>query len=131
MTAQTSTTQLSTARSDWSLEQWWDSAESWDHYLARVQKHPQLWHGVHDRVRLPDDLPDPSAVRECAHLLAIAEDWCGDAANSLPVAAHLAKHFGIELRVLERDKNFPPFGEILGELEEARRLLAGTPAGAA
>ena len=33
--------------------------------------------------------------------------------------------------VLERDKNFPPFAEILGELKRARGLLAGTPAGAA
>ncbi len=33
--------------------------------------------------------------------------------------------------VLERDKNFPPFDEIVAELDQARSLLQGTPAGAA
>ncbi len=92
-------------RTDWTLEQWWGSAESYDDYLARVVKNRDLWHGVHERVRLPDDLPEATDVARCAYFLAISEDWCGDAVNTLPVAAHLARHYGIEMRVLERDTN--------------------------
>lgn len=87
------------------LAEWWASAESWDSYLARVVKYPELWNGVHERVQLPEDMPSADTLLPCAHLLALAEDWCGDAANSLPVVAHLARHYDVELRVLERDAN--------------------------
>lgn len=92
-------------KQDWTLKEWWDSAESWDDYLARVAKNPELWHGVHDRVRLPESMPDADTLLACSYLLALSEDWCGDAANSLPVVAHMARHYGVELRVLERDAN--------------------------
>lgn len=89
---------------DWTLEQWWDEAESWDSYLGRVVKNPQLWNGVHDRVKLPE-MPASETLLACTHLLALTEDWCGDAANSLPVVAHLARHYEINFRCLERDAN--------------------------
>ncbi len=88
-----------------SLEQWWEKAESWESYLGRVVKYPELWNGVHDRVKLPVDMPAAETLRECSYLLALSEDWCGDAANSLPVIAHMARHYGIAFRVLERDAN--------------------------
>lgn len=93
------------SKQDWTLKEWWESAESWDDYLARVAKYPELWHGVHDRVRLPEDMPDADTLLACSYLLTLSEDWCGDAANSLPVVAHMARHYGTELRVLERDAN--------------------------
>ncbi len=92
-------------RTDWTLERWWRAAESYEDYLGRVDKNRDLWHDVHQRVRLPDDLPAASEVIPCAYFLALSEDWCGDAVNTLPVAAHLARHYGIEMRVLERDAN--------------------------
>ena len=87
------------------LQQWWESAESYESYLDRVVKNRELWHGVNDRVQLPKDLPLAEDLIPCAHFLAISEDWCGDAVNTLPVAARVAEHYGIELRVLERDAN--------------------------
>jgi hypothetical protein len=38
-------------------------------------------------------------------LLVIAEDWCGDASNTVPIVARLADQTpGLELRVIMRDK---------------------------
>ena len=92
-------------RDEWTLVQWWEAAESFASYLGRVEKNRELWHGVDARVRLPDDLPAAQELLPCAHFLVLSEDWCGDAVNTLPVAARVAEHYDIGLRVLERDAN--------------------------
>ena len=39
-------------------------------------------------------------------LLVIAEDWCGDASNTIPILARLVEEVpGLELRVLRRDEH--------------------------
>jgi hypothetical protein len=39
-------------------------------------------------------------------LLVLAEDWCGDASNTIPVLAKVAERVpGLELRVLRRDEH--------------------------
>ena len=35
----------------------------------------------------------------------IAEDWCGDASNTIPILAKLVELPGLELRVLRRDEH--------------------------
>ena len=50
----------------------------------------------------PDAVPSGAARK----LLVIAEDWCGDASNTVPVVAKLADAVpGLELRVILRDAN--------------------------
>jgi hypothetical protein len=39
------------------------------------------------------------------YLVALSEDWCGDAVNTLPVIARLAEQAGWDLRILSRDAN--------------------------
>jgi len=39
------------------------------------------------------------------HLLALTEDWCGDAVNTLPAVARLAAAAGWDLRAMSRDEN--------------------------
>lgn len=84
-----------------------DSAASFADYLAGVRENAALWHGVHERARVPGDLVE--AVRGVAGvwwLLALSEDWCGDACNILPVVARFAETAPrTELRVLSRDAN--------------------------
>ena len=76
-------------------------------YLETVRKNEELWRGVHQRVRLPDDVvAEARAVPGTWHLLALSEDWCGDAVNILPVVARFAEALDrVELRVLPRDEN--------------------------
>lgn len=75
-------------------------------YLEEVTENRDLWHGVYERVRLPDELVAAArAVPGRWHLLALSEDWCGDAVNTLPVIARLAEEAGWDLRVLSRDEN--------------------------
>jgi len=83
-----------------------DKAMTFSQYLGTVDSHRDLWHGVHERVRLPEDVvADAAAIPGAWHLLALSEDWCGDAVNTLPVIARLAERVGWDFRVLGRDDN--------------------------
>ena len=76
-------------------------------YLDTVRENQELWRGMYDRARLPVNAgAQARAVRGSWRLLALSEDWCGDAANILPVVARLAEAApGLDLRVLARDEN--------------------------
>ncbi len=84
-----------------------ESAPSFPRYLRTVRRNAELWRGVHERVRLPADLvADARTLPGRWNLLALSEDWCGDAANILPVVSRLADALPrVELRVLSRDEN--------------------------
>ncbi|MDT8368615.1 MAG: thioredoxin family protein [Longimicrobiales bacterium] len=83
------------------------AAPTFEAYLETVEEHRELWHGVYERARVPDELVE--AGRRLPgrwHLLALSEDWCGDAVNTLPVVARWAEAIDdVELRVLTRDEN--------------------------
>lgn len=83
------------------------AAPDFDTYLEEVEKNRDLWHALHERAEVPEAvLEDGRAIPTPIHLLALSEDWCGDAVNTLPVVARLAEHLpGWELRVLGRDDN--------------------------
>jgi hypothetical protein len=80
-------------------------------YLDEVVKNHALWNGLYDRARVPDDLIAAGVDAGLAaggpfRLLALSEDWCGDAVNALPFVARWAEAVpGMELRVLSRDEN--------------------------
>lgn len=84
----------------------WERARSFEDFVAAGTKHRGLWEGLYRTARVPRWAVDsvPAGVRR--RLLVIAEDWCGDASNTVPVIARLADQVpGLELRVLERDRN--------------------------
>jgi hypothetical protein len=85
----------------------WDQAQSFDRFVADSTAHRGLWEGIHRIARVPDwvgtQLPPGVAARR---LLVIAEDWCGDASNTIPVLAKWADRTpGLELRLLRRDEH--------------------------
>lgn len=78
-----------------------------DRYIDATDKNHDLWTAVRRRARVPAELLE-RVVRLGGkwHLLALSEDWCGDAVNTLPVIAALAEQApNLELRVLGRDDN--------------------------
>lgn len=83
-----------------------ERAPTFPEYLETVDRNRDLWHAVYERARLPDDLvAEASRIPGGRHLVALSEDWCGDAVNTLPVVARLAEEAGWEFRVLGRDDN--------------------------
>jgi hypothetical protein len=85
----------------------WDQALSYDAFVAASDlKHRGLWHGLHRLARIPSwalaAVPADSGIK----LLVLAEDWCGDASNSIPVLAKLTDRApGVELRIIRRDEH--------------------------
>jgi hypothetical protein len=77
-----------------------------DFLVASDLKHRGLWEGLHRLARIPAwavaAVPADAGLR----LLVLAEDWCGDASNTVPVLARLADLApGVELRILKRDEH--------------------------
>ena len=86
------------------LRPYWDKALLWPDFLKPEMKQYALWEGVYRRVALPEELIAATRRAGEIHLLVIAEDWCGDAANTVPVIAHLAdKVPTLSIRILLRD----------------------------
>ena len=75
--------------------------------LAQARKNEELWRAVYERALVPEDVVE--AVESLGgrwHLLALSEDWCGDAVNLLPFLARLAERAtNVDLRILSRDEN--------------------------
>jgi hypothetical protein len=85
----------------------WLEALTWEGYLDSVTVNEGLWKAVYERARAPEDVVEGlrAAIEKPRYLLALSEDWCGDAVNALPVVARMAEAVeGLELRVLERDE---------------------------
>ena len=85
----------------------WQDGLSFEAFVASCKaQHCGMWQGVYNLARIPDwarNAVPPGAARK---LLVIAEDWCGDASNTVPVVAKLADAVpGLELRVILRDAN--------------------------
>lgn len=85
----------------------WAGAAKFDEFLAGAVANRELWSEFYRRARV-----DAAAVERVAalagrwHLLALSEDWCGDAVNTIPVLARLAELApNLELRLLGRDAN--------------------------
>lgn len=74
-------------------------------FLESVDANRDLWHALAGRARVDPDLATRvQAAPGRWRLLAIAEDWCGDAVNILPVAWRLAEAAqSLDLRIVGRD----------------------------
>lgn len=86
----------------------YQAAATFTHYLASVQKNQEWWN---DTYRLASVSAEHAARANALpvpwKLLALSEDWCGDAVNTLPYIARFveAAPSRLQLRVLGRDAN--------------------------
>lgn len=82
-------------------------AESFEQFLGRVEKNADLWRGVYQRGRIPEEtVARVASLPGFWHLLVLSEDWCGDAVNIVPIVARLAEVApNLDMRLLARDAN--------------------------
>lgn len=81
-------------------------APTFPKYLETVVKNRELWLAMAARARIEPELIERArSLGPGFRLVALSEDWCGDAVNTLPTVARLAEEVGWELRVLGRDAN--------------------------
>lgn len=75
-------------------------------FLEAAKQNGDLWHAITRRTSLPEGAVERVAVVGGRwRLLVLADDWCGDAVNTLPVIARLADAApNLELRILGREE---------------------------
>jgi Thioredoxin len=85
----------------------WQRAMPFEEFVATgAVQYRGLWHGIHRLSRVPEWAESVVPAGQTRHLLALAEDWCGDASNTLPVLARWTEAVeGLSLRILRRDEN--------------------------
>lgn len=85
----------------------WDAATPYARFTQEAQDLKGLWEGVYKKARPPEwALEAARASGNGAHLLVISEDWCWDAANTVPSLARLADEAGtLQLRIMSRDEH--------------------------
>lgn len=84
----------------------WPLATPWPAFLRAGMDHYDLWRGIYDRVVLPGWAIEEFMRSPVRRLVVIAADWCGDAANTVPVLARLADLIpDMELRIVIRDEH--------------------------
>lgn len=86
------------------LEAAWDRAAGFEDFLAGTEENTALWRALQQRASLPEGTAARLDGLDTLRLLVIADDWCGDAVNTVPVVARLAETAGIELRVIGREE---------------------------
>jgi hypothetical protein len=85
----------------------WQQALPFERFVAAsADQHRGLWEGVHRLAHVPVWAEMSFPPGEVRHLLVLAEDWCGDASNTVPVLARWAEAVdGLSLRILRRDEH--------------------------
>lgn len=80
---------------------------TYDEYKAQMTRNRDRLEANEARVEIdPDDLAFFRGLNGPIHVLALAEDWCGDVIANLPVLGKLALESGtLELRIFLRDTN--------------------------
>ncbi len=90
------------------LERYWGKGIPWDRYFrAEIREHRELWEGVYRNTEIPEwALERLACIGREWRLLILAEDWCGDASNLVPIFARLGERAPeIEVRILKRNEN--------------------------
>lgn len=87
------------------FEQLWREALSFEKFVAAATKHQALWAGVYRTAEIPTWAVEAVPEETVLNFLVIAEDWCGDASNAVPVVAKWVDQFdGLRLKIIRRDE---------------------------
>lgn len=89
------------------LQDRFHSALSFAEFLAAATKNVELWRDLYWLSVVPEAaVARVNALGVERHLLILAEDWCGDAVNTVPVIVRLAEASAtLDVRLLARDRN--------------------------
>jgi len=91
----------------WPFAHLWESALTFAQAVAAsAPQHKGLWESVYRTARISEALvAEAAALGRGFRLLVISEDWCGDAANTVPVLARWAEMTtNVALRMVRRDE---------------------------
>jgi hypothetical protein len=93
--------------SDVDLRAVWEIGIPYSRFVQEAEKNVSLWEGVYRTSTIPKWAKEEACDRgQNLRLLVLAEDWCGDASNTVPILARLGDEAEcLEMRVIKRDEN--------------------------
>ncbi|MFD1040190.1 thioredoxin family protein [Virgibacillus byunsanensis] len=88
------------------LNQWYDKGMSPDTYIESMEKHKENLLHVFDHFTPPEDEAFFRTLKmKRIRVIALTEDWCGDAMVNIPILLHISEKANIPVRMLLRDSN--------------------------
>jgi hypothetical protein len=90
---------------------------TYDAYKAQMTRNQERFAANERRLELDAaDLAAFQALREPLNVLVLAEDWCGDVIDNLPVLGRIAAASGtLDLRIFPRDQNLDLMDQYLNQ----------------
>jgi Thioredoxin len=89
------------------LNEWFEKGMTFDQYVNGMKVNKEEMMSIYDRFELDED--DKGALESVKNLnlrmIALTEDWCGDAMLNNPIMMKIAEEANIEVRFLLRDQN--------------------------
>jgi len=85
-----------------SLRALFDGGRPFPAFLEAAKARKDQWHDHYDAAQVPDaTLQRARKIDGTWHLLVVAEDWCGDSANTIPYLARLVEQVdNLDMRVI-------------------------------
>lgn len=84
----------------------YEGGAAMEQFIDHARDNQALWRAMYARAAVPEEVLERASRLPARHLLVLAEDWCGDAVNTIPLLARLAEAVpGMDLRILPRDAN--------------------------
>ncbi len=87
-------------------QQYFDGAISLEKYMAQMESNQEKTYAIYEKFDLPDD---PELIellkQKKPNILAITEDWCGDAMMVNPIIRKLTEAAGVMVHCVYRDDN--------------------------
>lgn len=86
--------------------EYFEHAISLEKYMAQMESNQEKSYAIYEKFELPDDPEFIDMLKQQQlNLLAITEDWCGDAMMVNPILRKLAEAADLEVRCVYRDDN--------------------------
>lgn len=86
--------------------EYFEHAISLEKYMAQMESNQEKTYAIYEKFELPDDPEFIDMLKQQQlNILAITEDWCGDAMMVNPILRKLAEAADTEVRCVYRDDN--------------------------